>query len=99
MFSGIVVDDVLVGGPAWHNGLLHKGDVVLKINDIAVSDKREVQRLVSQSDQPGSSVVITVKKLDGSTRNVRVSRVTKDVMAVRSTMFELFGQMKVSCYL
>ena len=102
MLSGMVIDNMVMGGPAYNSGMLDKGDIIVQIDHQDVSvDGLSIALL--GSDVPGSSVVITVKKsrpeLNGKTIDVVLTRMETSFIADRCRMFELYAQMKVSSFL
>jgi hypothetical protein len=53
----------VIGGPAFVSGQLHKGDEILKVDGAECSTVEDLRKGLKGSDLPGSSVVLTVKKL------------------------------------
>ena len=56
-----MIDNIVVGGPAYNSKLLSRGDVILKVNDVAVTQSNIYDLLVGE-DIPGSYVDISVAK-------------------------------------
>jgi hypothetical protein len=98
MLSGMVIDNMVMGGPAFNSAMLDRGDVIVQIDHQDVSMDGLSTALLG-SDIPGSSVVITVKKcspeLNGRTVDVVLTRMATSFIADRCRMFELYAHMKV----
>jgi len=67
--EGVYVTGLLEGGSAEKSGI-KEGDVLLKINDIAVNKVAELQEQVSKY-RPGNKVKVTLKR-DGKTRDMDI---------------------------
>jgi Do/DeqQ family serine protease len=67
--EGVYVTGLLEGGSAEKSGI-KEGDVLLKINDIAVNKVAELQEQVSKY-RPGNKVKVTLKR-DGKTRDIDI---------------------------
>ena len=69
------IGKLLAGGPAFQSGNLHEGDKILAIRwddreaiDVSGASLEETDRILA--DQGGTRLTLTVKKPDGSTRDV-----------------------------
>ena len=65
MLNDLTIDNMVIGGPAYKCKQLSRGDIILKVDGIEV-DEDNFQRILIGNDIPGSSVVLTVMKADGS---------------------------------
>jgi hypothetical protein len=61
MLKGLRIDNMVIGGPAHNTGLLEKGDTIVAIDGIAVTEESIHAALLGE-DIPGSSVVLTIKR-------------------------------------
>ena len=68
LFSGTTIDGLVEGGPAFNTGLLHRGDMVVKVNRKCVTGKHSLHTALAEGDDaPGAPVVLTVcSALDGA---------------------------------
>lgn len=74
------VHRIVVGGPAWKQKELEENDVILKVRqesekdpiDIAGMQLNDVVQLIR--GKKGTSVILTVKKADGASKNVTIVR-------------------------
>jgi C-terminal processing protease CtpA/Prc len=94
MFSGMTVDNMIIGGPAFNSKLLERGDVICQIDRIPVV-MDELQQSLLGSDVPSSTVVLTVRKKTGRIIDVPLKRMAISVISDRCNMFELFAACKV----
>ena len=90
MLNGMTIDNMIIGGPAYNSRVLDKGDVICKIDQMPVS-LEELPHALLGSDVPGSSVVLTVRKISGRTLDVGLKRMATSVISDRCRMFELFA--------
>ncbi len=95
MFSGMTVDNMIIGGPAFNSKLLERGDVICQIDRTPVI-MDELQQSLLGSDVPSSTVVLTVRKKTGRIIDVPLKRMAISVISDRCKMFELFAACKVS---
>jgi hypothetical protein len=61
MLNGLIIDNMVVGGPASNSGQLQQNDVITQIDGVPVSVENIHDALVG-SDIPGTMVTITVKR-------------------------------------
>ncbi|EKX46190.1 hypothetical protein GUITHDRAFT_138319 [Guillardia theta CCMP2712] len=59
MLTGCIIENLVVGGPAYNSQKLSRGDKIVKVDDKAVNSDNVASELVG-SDQPGSEVRIFV---------------------------------------
>ena len=59
--SGCKIDNLLIGGPACNSEQLEKGDTILSIDGIKVTDE-SIHDLLVGNDTPGAGVDIGVQK-------------------------------------
>ena len=93
------VDELISGGPAWKEGELEVGDIILKV---AQGDKPPVDIVGMRLDdaieyikgKKGTEVKLTVKKLDGTIKVISIIRdvVELDETFVKSTIVEKNGK-------
>ena len=60
MLKGLLVDNMVIGGPAHNTGLLEKDDTIIAIDGIVTEES--IHAALLGEDIPGSSVVLTVTK-------------------------------------
>ncbi len=94
MLDGCAIDNLLIGGPAHDSNELMKGDIIVAVDHQPVDSDNVLMSIVG-SDQPGSSVILTVKK-GGSDKYLSVELVRKasKEIADRRRLFELFTALK-----
>ena len=61
MFNCLVIEAMVVGGPAYNSGQLEPGDTILQIDHSPVTAEGLQQALIG-SDVPGTTVTLTVRK-------------------------------------
>ena len=61
MLNGLVVDNMVVGGPAYNSGQLQQSDIITHIDGIPVSVETVHDALLG-SDIPGTNVTITARR-------------------------------------
>ena len=61
MLKGLAIDNMVIGGPAHNTGLLEKGDLIIAIDGVAVTEDT-IHAALLGDDIPGSSVVLTIKR-------------------------------------
>ncbi len=96
------VTEVVVGGPAWKEGELEKDDKILKVTqgegeekDITGMVLNDVVQLIR--GKPGTKVTLQVKKQDGTTKDITI---TRDVVILeegfaKSLLLETAGKEKI----
>jgi carboxyl-terminal processing protease len=74
-----VIGKLLAGGPAFQSGSLHEGDKILAIRwdnkesiDVSGASLEEIDRILA--DEGGSRLTLTVRKPDGTTRDVSLEK-------------------------
>ncbi len=75
----IRVEDIVAGGPAWKQGDLKKGDIILKVaqegeDPVDVVDMRLDKAVQLIRGKKGTEVVLTVKKPDGTITEISIIR-------------------------
>jgi C-terminal processing protease CtpA/Prc len=98
ILHGIVIDNVIVGGPAYDSKLLEKGDAILQVDRVDVS-AQNIQQFMVGSDVPESTVILTVRKASGRIIDVVLKRISASVIADRYKILSLFSQCQVSCHI
>jgi C-terminal processing protease CtpA/Prc len=93
MLSGAQVDNLVVGGPAY-NTALQRGDEIVLIDGMRVGVE-DMPAAIIGADLPGSTVVLTVKRLGAAAHlpqqfDVVVIRVESRELADKRRLFELF---------
>lgn len=95
----IEVAEVISGGPAWREGKLENGDLIMKVAqenqetvDIAGMKMDNVIKMIK--GKKGTKVILTVKKVDGSVVDIPITRdiVEMEETYVRSTTVEKDGK-------
>ncbi len=95
----IEVSELISGGPAWREGLLEVGDLITKVAqedgeavDIAGMRMDNVIKLIK--GKKGTKVILTVKRVDGSIKDIPISRdiVELEETYARSTIVEKDGE-------
>lgn len=81
------VDELISGGPAWRDGNLEVGDVILKVaqadgEPLDIVGMRLDDAIEFIKGKKGTEVRLTVKKLDGSTEVIPIVR---DVVEIQET--------------
>ncbi|HET6252509.1 MAG TPA: S41 family peptidase [Puia sp.] len=73
------IGKILAGGPAFQSGNLHEGDKILTVRwgdkepiDVSAASLEETQTILA--DEGGTRVTLTVKKPDGTTRDVTLEK-------------------------
>jgi hypothetical protein len=94
MFSGMTIDNMLIGAPACNSKLLERGDVVCQIDRTPVT-MDDIQPYLHGSDIPSTSVVLTVRKTSGRIIEVPLKRMAISSISDRCKLFELFAACKV----
>lgn len=61
MLTGVTIDSTVAGGPAFNSMQLSRGDVILSVDGVAVTNENIIQLLVG-NDLPGSSVELCAAK-------------------------------------
>ena len=61
MLNGLVVENVVNGGPAFNSNMIERGDIILRVDGMAVSSDSVREALIGD-DKPGGSVVLTIQK-------------------------------------
>ena len=61
MLCGLVIEGMVVGGPAFNSRQLARGDVIVLV-DGTPATQENVHSMLVGDDAPGSSVVVTVRK-------------------------------------
>lgn len=95
----IEVSEVISGGPAWREGKLENGDLIMKVaqedeESVDISGMRldNVVKLIK--GKKGTKVILTVKRVDGSILDISITRdiVEMEETYVRSTTVEKDGK-------
>ncbi len=95
----IEVSELISGGPAWREGLLEAGDLIMKVAqkdaepiDIAGMKMDNVIKMIK--GKKGTKVILTVKKVDGSIKDIPITRDVVEIEEtyVRSTIVEKEGK-------
>jgi len=89
-----MVENTLLGGPAWDSGLIVKGDKILAVDGEPVTGKNVTSLLVGE-DVPGSIVKIDLQRGQESLQ-VQLTRMPTSKIADRRKMFEYFAAIKNS---
>jgi chromosome segregation ATPase len=88
-----VIENVLVGGPAFNSKKVFKGDKIVSIDSVPVEGKDIIPRLKG-SDAPGSVVVVGLQKRHSSNvEQVKLRRMENTQIADKRQIFELFTKL------
>ncbi|WP_235923443.1 carboxy terminal-processing peptidase [Psychroflexus aurantiacus] len=86
--DNVKIVEIISGGPAWTNGELEVGDLIQKVKQEDEKEPVDIRgmRLDDAVDlikgPKGTEVTLTVKKVDGSTQLIRI---TRDVVEIEET--------------
>ena len=61
MLLGTMIDNLVVGGPAYNSRQLHHGDIILKVDGIPVT-QNNIHDVMVGNDTPGSPIVVSVAR-------------------------------------
>ncbi len=95
----IEISEIISGGPAWREGKLENGDLIMKVaqekeEPVDISGMRldNVVKLIK--GKKGTKVILTVKRVDGSIVDIAITRdvVEMEETYVRSTTVEKEGK-------
>jgi len=110
MLDGCAIDNLLIGGPGHKCGALKKGDIIVAVDNQPVDSDNVLDSIVG-SDTPGSSVILTLKKIDSDHDfslpdfysdqffSVELVRMATAEIAERRRLFELFTALKAKAKL
>ena len=59
MLKGLIVDNMVIGGPAYNSGILKKGDIILAIDGVVTTEETVLSMLLGE-DIPGSAVTLNI---------------------------------------
>jgi serine protease Do len=76
--SGALVDDVLPGGPAQTAGI-ESGDVIVEFNGKKVTDREELQLMISECSPGTEAAVKTIRERAAKTLTVKLGQLPGDV--------------------
>ncbi|MDO4728776.1 MAG: carboxy terminal-processing peptidase [Bacteroidota bacterium] len=84
----IEVSELISGGPAWREGKLEAGDLIMKVGQdenaefVDISGMRLDKAIKLIKGKKGTKVVLTVKKVDGSVVDIAI---TRDIVEIEET--------------
>ncbi len=61
MLLGTMVDNLVVGGPAYNSRQLHHGDVIVKVDGISITASN-IHEVMVGDDIPGAPVIVSVAR-------------------------------------
>ncbi len=61
MLLGTMVDNLVVGGPAYNSRQLHHGDVIVKVDGIPITASN-IHEVMVGDDIPGAPVIVSVAR-------------------------------------
>jgi C-terminal processing protease CtpA/Prc len=61
MLLGTMIDNLVVGGPAYNSRQLHHGDVIVKVDGVPVTQSNITEMMVG-NDTPGSPVIVSIAR-------------------------------------
>jgi hypothetical protein len=92
----VQVESCLIGAPAWTSKQIESGDIVERVDGVAVTPK-SIQLALTGSDEPGSTVKVSIRrKTGGPLVDVLLHRMASSMVADKRRLFELFTSMKDS---
>jgi hypothetical protein len=89
-----MIEDMVFGGPAYNSTLLDRGDIISKVDNIAMSSS-EIQQALSGNGIPWSTVSLTVQKPCGRSVEVNLFRMPSSIVANRCKLLTLLSACKV----
>jgi hypothetical protein len=96
--TGLTIEDLVVGGPAFNCEQLARGDEMLMVDDEIVNADNCFDRLIG-SDEPGSLVKITFRSASSQqVKNVILTRVSATEMLNNIRVLENFTSLKDHAY-
>ena len=93
MLSECLVENLVVGGPAFLCRQIAHGDKIVAIDGAAVTPETILAQLVGQ-DEPGSAVTLDLQKQTGEKIQVRLSRMATALIAPKLQLFQTFTECK-----
>ncbi len=90
--DGCVVDNMVVGGPAFNCRRIHEGDTILSIDGKTVTNDNIMTSLVGL-DLPGSAVTLTLDQ-KGVTKDVSLKRMDSVIISGKLKLFDHFTRIK-----
>lgn len=61
MLKGLIVDNMVIGGPAYNSGALKRGDIILAVDGMITTEESVISMLLGQ-DIPGSMVTLRISR-------------------------------------
>ena len=93
MFNGNgLVENVLIGSPAYTSRNILKGDSIVKVDGEFVKGV-DMQRKIVGEDLPGSTVTLTLKRGPAELVDVTLKRISTEEVADKRRMFDLFTKL------
>ena len=94
VFNGLVVQNMIVGSPAYTCAELDKGDEIRLVDGVSVTPDTLAQAMIGP-DLIGSEVILTVmKKKTQAKREITLVRMARETLADYVHMFSLFTAVK-----
>ena len=94
VFNGLVVQNMIVGSPAYTCAELDKGDEIRSVDGVSVTPSTLAQAMIGP-DLIGSEVTLTVmKKKTQAKREITLVRMARETLADYVHMFSLFTAVK-----
>jgi hypothetical protein len=88
-----IVNNVLVGGPAFNSQKISEGDTLVSIDGEKI-ETHTLKPLLKGDDVVGSACLVTVKKTDGAVETVTVQRMDLALLMHKRKMDELFYKLR-----
>ena len=84
MLLGTMVDNLVVGGPAYNSRQLHHGDVIVKVDGIPIT-AANIHEVMVGDDIPGAPVVVSVAR--GGAKVFPIDSISLRVYLAREVRF------------
>lgn len=87
-----VVENLMMGGPAFASRHIFKGDCIVKVNGEFVQGNDLLEKIIGD-DVPGTLVTLTLKRGPAELLDVTLKRISTVEVADRRKMFDLFTKL------
>lgn len=87
-----IVENVMIGGPAFASRNILKGDCIVKVNGEFVQGSDLLGKIIGD-DIPGTLVTLTLKRGPAKLLDVTLKRISTEEVADRRKMFDLFTKL------
>jgi hypothetical protein len=87
-----IIENTLVGGPAFNSKKVFKGDIIVSVDGTQVNGEN-IMGLLKGVDKPESVVTIGLKRTSGNVEEVKLRRMANAKLADKRLMFDLYTTM------